>query len=338
MLFRAPGPQPWQKILSPHAAAGTGLNTTMGTMPQATAPLSRTGIACALSAFATWGLMPLYLREVAQLGALEVTLQRAWWALVCLLLLLAWRGRWQWLQHLRGSPKQVALFVAAAALLSGNWLLYVWAVNSGQVLQASLGYFINPLLSVMLGVLVLKERLRPAQWAAVGLAACGVLWLTVLAGSLPWIALVLALTFGVYGLLRKTSQLGPVEGLALETTLLMPAVLPALIWASLQPGSGLERVTGGDLRLLFWLALAGPITALPLVLFAAGARRLPLSILGLLQYVGPTLQFVLAVFVFHEAFDARKLVGFALIWAALALVSADTLGWLPGRKAAPRAA
>jgi chloramphenicol-sensitive protein RarD len=307
-------------------------------MPFSSAPLSRTGIACAVIAFATWGLMPLYLREVASIGALEVTLHRAWMALVCVLTLLAWRGRWQWLGHLRGSPKQVALFVGAALLLSGNWLLYVWAVNSGQVLQTSLGYFINPLLNVLLGVLVLHERLRPAQWAAVALAALGVLWLTVLAGSLPWIALALALSFAAYGLMRKTSQLGPVEGLALETALLLPLVLPALLWVGLQPGNGMQRMASGDTTLLLWLLLAGPLTAMPLVLFAAGARRLPLSILGLLQFVGPTLKFLLAVFVFHEAFDSRKLVGFVLIWAALALVSADTFGWLPQRRPAPPAA
>ncbi len=311
----------------------------MGAMPASPSPLSRTGLLCAFGAFATWGLMPLYLRQLHSVGGLEITVHRAWWALVCVLLLLAWRGRWQWLTHLRGSPKQVALFVGAAALLSGNWLLYVWAVNSGQVLQASLGYFINPLLNVLLGVLVLHERLRPAQWLAVALAACGVLWLTVSAGHLPWIALALALSFGLYGLLRKTSALGPVEGLALETTLLLPAVLPVLLWLGLQPGGALQRVgTQGDWSLMFWLLLGGPLTAVPLVLFAAGARRLPLSILGLVQYIGPTLQFVLAVFFFHEPFDSRKLIGFAFIWAALALVSADGLGWLPKRKAAPRPA
>ncbi len=310
---------------------------TISPMSFSAAPLSRTGIACAVVAFATWGLFPLYLREVASIGTLEVTLHRAWMALVCVLALLAWRRRWQWLGHLRGSPKQVALFVGAALLLSSNWLLYVWAVNNGLVLQASLGYFINPLLNVLLGVLVLHERLRPAQWAAVALAAAGVLWLTVLAGGVPWVALALALSFAAYGLMRKTSQLGPLEGLALEMSLLLPLVLLALLWVAMQPGNGMQRVATGDTTLLFWLLLAGPLTAMPLVLFASGARRLPLSILGLLQFVGPTLKFVLAIFVFHEAFDSRKLVGFVFIWAALALVSADTFGWLPQRQPAPPA-
>ncbi len=302
-------------------------------MPQAPAPVNHTGVACALAAFTIWGLMPLYFKQVSSVSGLEITLHRSWWALVSVLVLLAWRGQWQWVAQLRSSPKQVAVCLFTALLLSANWLLYVWAVNSGQVLETSLGYFINPLLSVMLGVLVLRERLRPALWLAVGLAACGVLWLTVLAGRLPWIALALAGSFALYGYLRKTSPLGPVEGLALETALLLPVVLPLLLWLGFQPGGSLHR-TGqqAELGLMFWLVMAGPLSAAPLVLFAAGARRLPLSLVGLLQYLGPTIQFGLAVFVFGEDFDARKLVGFICIWAALALVSADALGWWPKRK------
>jgi chloramphenicol-sensitive protein RarD len=210
----------------------------------------------------------------------------------------------------------------SALLLAGNWLLYVYAVQSGQVVEASLGYFINPIVSVLLGVLVLHERLNKAQWAAVALAAAGVLWLTLLAGHLPWIALALAISFGLYGLLRKTATLGALEGLALETLLLAPLVLPALAWWTF---SGRGAMAQGDPALAAWLVIGGPLTALPLLLFAASARRLPLATVGLLQYMSPTIQLALGVWVFHEPFDRSRLLGFGFIWAGLALYSVDGL-------------
>jgi chloramphenicol-sensitive protein RarD len=280
----------------------------------------RAGIVYAVAGFVLWGLMPLYFRQVAAVPALEVVLHRSVWALLFLLGVLAALRRFAWLRGLTRQPRLIGLFFLNAWLLAGNWLLYVHAVQSGQVVQASLGYFINPIVNVLLGVLVLHERLRPLQWAAVALAALGVLWLTLRAGQLPWIALVLAVSFGLYGLIRKTSALGALEGLTLETLLLAPLALPLLAWWTLRGGGAMAS---GNVSLDLWLLLAGPLTALPLLLFAAGARRLPLATVGLLQYISPTIQLGLAVWLFGEPFDGARLVGFVLIWAGLALYSLD---------------
>jgi chloramphenicol-sensitive protein RarD len=285
------------------------------------------GIAYACLAFAMWGLFPLYFRELAGVAPFEVVLHRSAWSLLFLIGVLAVLRRFGWLRAVFAQPRQLGLFGLSALLLSGNWLVYVYAVQSGQVVEASLGYFINPIVNVLLGVLVLHERLRRAQWAAVALAALGVAWLTLQGGRLPWIALVLAVSFGLYGLMRKTASLGAVEGLALETLLLAPLVLPALAWWTL---SGRGAMARGDLALDAWLLVGGPLTALPLLLFAAGARRLPLTTVGLLQYLSPTIQFLLGLWVFHEPFDARRLVGFVLIWAALAVYTLD--GWRTARR------
>ena len=286
------------------------------------------GIVYATLAFVMWGLFPLYFHRIASVPALEVILHRSAWSMLFVLGLLAALGRFDWLRTLRSQPRQIGSFALSALLLSGNWLLYVYAVQSGQVVEASLGYFINPIVSVLLGVLVLHERLNRVQWTAVALAAAGVLWLTALAGRLPWIALLLAVSFGLYGLMRKTSSLGALEGLALETMLMAPLVVPLLSWWTLR-GSG--ALAHGDVALNSWLIIGGPMTALPLLLFAAGARRLPLATVGLIQYVSPTIQLALGVWVFHEPFDRAKLLGFAFIWAALALYSAD--GWRRSRVA-----
>jgi chloramphenicol-sensitive protein RarD len=280
------------------------------------------GLLYAALAFGIWGLYPLYLLQIASVAPLEVVLHRSVWSLVFLAGTLAVLKRWAWLGPALRQPRQLALFAVSALLLSGNWLIYVWAVANGRVLEASLGYFINPLVNVLLGVLVLHERLRPVQWLAVGLAATGVAWLTLNAGQLPWVALVLAGSFGTYGLMRKTSRLGALEGLALETLLLAPLVLPALVLTTLQPGGALAR---GDWALDGWLLLSGPLTALPLLFFGIAARRLPLATLGLVQYLGPTLTFMLGVWVFHEPLQPARLAGFALIWTGLAIYSADAL-------------
>lgn len=290
----------------------------------------QTGLIYAALAFVMWGLFPLYFQFVAQVPPLEVVLHRSAWSLLFVLGLLAWQRRWTWLAETLRRPRRVALFAVSAVLLSVNWLVYVFAVQSGHVVEAALGYFINPLVNVLLGVLVLRERLRPLQWLAVALAACGVLWLTWQAGRLPWIALVLACSFGLYGLMRKTAPLGALEGLALENLLLAPVVLPALLWWTLNRDGVLLH---GISPQLGWLLLAGPLTALPLLCFAAAARRLPLATLGMVQYLSPTLQLLLGVWVFHEPFDSRRLLGFVLIWSALALVSADAFGLRPRRLA-----
>ncbi len=280
------------------------------------------GPLAAALAYILWGLFPLYIKLVAHVPVLEIVLHRSLWALVFVLALLALRRQFGWLAPVLRQPRTLAIFGLSALLLGGNWLLYVWAVNNGRVLDASLGYFINPLVNVLLGFVVLHERPRPLQWAAVALAAGGVLWLAVGAGHVPWVSLLLAASFGFYGLLRKTAPLGAIEGLALETLLLAPLAAAALLWLG---ASGQGHFLQGDGRTDVLLLAAGPATAIPLLLFAYGARRVTLATLGLLQYLGPSIQFVLAVFLYHEPLGASRGVGFALIWAALALYSAESL-------------
>jgi chloramphenicol-sensitive protein RarD len=234
---------------------------------------------------------------------------------------LAWQQRWRWLLDVVKQPRALATFAASTSFLSLNWLLYVWAVQQGRVVEASLGYFINPLFNVLLGVMVLGERPRPLQWLAVGIAGVGVLWLAWTTGAPPWISLGLAASFGLYGLLRKTASLGALEGLALETMMLAPLAVPALLWAGLHGGS----MATADASRWVWLVMAGPLTAVPLLLFAFGARRVTLATLGLLQYLGPTIQFALGVWVFHETLQPARLLGFAMIWLALVLYSAESL-------------
>lgn len=287
------------------------------------------GVVYALGAFVLWGLYPLYFRQLGSVSPLEVVLQRSVWCLVFLAVLLTLLRRWRWLGEVLRQPRQLALFALSALMISSNWLIYVYAVHSGQVVEASLGYFINPLFNVLLGVLVLRERLSAPQWVAVGFAAAGVLWLTIMGGRLPWIALALAALFSLYGLVRKTAPLGAAEGLTLETLLLAPLALPWLMWWTVAQDGALAR---GDAQLTTWLLLLGPLTALPLLLFAAAARRLPLATVGILQYLSPTIQLLLGVWVFGEGFSATRLVGFALIWAALAIYSADALHQEIGRR------
>ena len=281
-----------------------------------------TGALYALLAFGIWGLYPLYLRELASVSSLEIMLHRSAWSLVFLLGVLALLRRWAWLGALLKSPRQMLMPLASGLLLALNWLLYVYAVQSAQVVEASLGYFINPLISVCLGVVVLRERLKRIQWVAVAFAAAGVIWLTWHAGRLPWLGLALAATFAVYGLLRKTSVLGPLEGLTLETLLIAPLVLP---WLGLITWTGQGALATGSPSLVFWLVMAGPLTAVPLMLFAVAARRLKLATVGLFQYLSPSLQLAIGVVIFGEPFDAQRLAGFVLIWTGLAVYTAHSL-------------
>lgn len=285
-----------------------------------------TGAIYAALAFAAWGIFPLYFRQIAHVPSGEILIHRIVWSLVFVVIALSLRRQWGWLKPVLRQPKVLAAFAASALLLSVNWLTYIWAVNNGHVIDASLGYFINPLVNVLLGYTVLHERLRRMQWVALGLAAAGVLWLTVQAGHLPWIALALAGSFGLYGLLRKVATLGALEGLTLETLLLAPIAAVVLgVWMF----NGSSTFPAADATTNFWLIAAGPITAIPLLLFAAGARRISLTTLGLLQYIGPTIQLALGLWLFHEPFSAARLLGFALIWLALALYSAE--GWWRSR-------
>ncbi|MES2069339.1 MAG: EamA family transporter RarD [Pseudomonadota bacterium] len=282
----------------------------------------RKGILYATTCYILWGLFPIYFKALHQIAPMEILVHRMLWSLVFLSVVLLMRRQWSWLRDVARQPRLVAGFAASALLLSGNWFIYIWAVNNGHVIDSSLGYFMTPLVNVLLGSLLLHERLRPGQWLAVAIAASGVLWLAVQAGHLPWIGLALALTFGVYGLLRKTAKLGALEGLSLETLLLFPAAAAYLILLVSQGKSDFVAAPASSQ----WLLLAaGPITAIPLLLFAAGARRIPMSTLGLLQYISPSLQLILGVWLFKEPFNGDRLIGFVTIWAALAVYSVEGL-------------
>jgi chloramphenicol-sensitive protein RarD len=281
-----------------------------------------TGILSAALAFLCWGLFPLYFHALAAVPPMQILAHRMLWSLLFLIIVLLVRRQWAWLRIVR-NPRVFGGFVASALLLSINWLIYIWAVNNGHVIEGSLGYFINPLVNIMFGALLLNERLRRAQWLAIAVAACGVAWLTWQAGTIPWIALALAISFGGYGLLRKTAALGALEGLSFETMVLFPLAAGYVIWLTLHGQNAFINTDSASTRLL--LIAAGPITAIPLLLFASGARRIPLSVVGLLQYLSPTLQFLLGVWLFHEAFTPDRLVGFALIWSALALFALEGL-------------
>ncbi len=289
------------------------------------------GIFYAASAYVLWGLFPLYFARLAAVPPAEILVHRIVWSLLFVLALLGWRRQWGWLKPALRSPKVLGAFALSALLLSCNWLTYIWAIANGHVIDASLGYFITPLVNVLLGYSVLHERPRRMQWAALALATAGVVWLTALTGQLPWIALVLAASFGAYGLLRKIAPLGALEGLTLETLLLAPPALIALaLWWPTRSFPAAEFSTN------LLLIGVGPLTAVPLLLFAAGARRIPMTTLGLLQYIGPSIQFGLGVWLFGEPFGGARLAGFALIWAALVLYSAD--GWRSARRSAALAA
>lgn len=280
------------------------------------------GMLYALCAYMAWGSFPIYFKSLHDIAPLEILLHRMVWALGFLLIVLAVRRQWAWLSTTLRQPKVLAGFTASALLLSTNWFVYIWAVNHDRIIDASLGYFMTPLVNVLLGFLVLGERLRRMQWAAVFVAALGVAWLTWENGHLPWIGLTLGLTFGTYGLLRKTAKLGALEGLSLETLLLFPLAVLAL---AVMAWNGSNSFIHAPATSQWLLVAAGPITAIPLLLFATAARRIPLSTLGLLQYITPTLQLLVGVWLYHEPFSAARLLGFAAIWIALALYSADGL-------------
>jgi chloramphenicol-sensitive protein RarD len=292
------------------------------------------GLVYAALAYIAWGLFPIYFHALARVDAFEIVLHRSLWSFVFVWGLLVALRRLHWVPGVVRQPRLVAQFVLSALLLSANWLLYVWAVNHGHVVEASLGYFVTPLVNVLLGTWVLGERPRRLQWLAVGVAAAGVLWLTLMLGRPPWIALGLAASFGSYGLLRKTAPLGALEGLAVETAVIAPVALVGLALLS-APHGGLPGLFAGlDGATIGWLLFAGPLTAIPLLLFAAGARRITLATLGTLQYVSPTIQFLLGVTFFGEPLQGTRVAGFVLIWLALAIYSADGFLWMRRQRTA----
>ncbi len=280
------------------------------------------GVLYAGLAYVAWGLLPIFFKQISNVNAFEIVAHRMVWSLGFLLCVLAVLRRRAWLQDIIRQPRVLLAFGVSALLLSANWTVYVWAVQNAHVLDASLGYFILPLIYVVIGFVFLRERPRPVQWLAVAVAAAGVVWLTLQAGRLPWVALVLAVTFGIYGLLRKLAPLGALEGLTLETLLLFPLAAGLLAWRAWH---GQGALLQGNAPTLGWLVLAGPLTAIPLLLFAAGARRIPMATLGILQYISPSIQMLVGVFLYGEAFDAARALGFYLIWVALAIYSLDSL-------------
>jgi chloramphenicol-sensitive protein RarD len=288
----------------------------------------RTGALYATAAFLWWGVAPLYFKAVAAVPATEVLAHRIFWSLVFLIVLQGARGRLRaTLAHAR-DRRTLATMAVTTVLIATNWLLFIWSIANARLVEASLGYFINPLVNVLLGFVFLRERLRPRQWAAVALAAAGVVWLTIDLGRLPWIALALAFSFGVYGLLRKQAAPSGLQGLTLETALLAPAAAAFLWWRDAQGALSFGHAGTG---LTVLLALAGPLTALPLIWYAEGAKRLRYVTIGLLQYLAPTCQFLLAVIAFGEPFPLGKAAGFAVIWLALGLYSGDALAAARGR-------
>ncbi len=289
------------------------------------------GLWYALGAYVLWGLLPVYWKSLQAVPAFEILLHRMVWSLLFLALVLLASGRWRGLGAALAAKRTLAIYAAAAILLSGNWWLYIWAVNAGYIVETSLGYFINPLVSVLLGVILFKERLRLGQWTAIALAALGVAFLTFVYGQPPWISLALAFSFAFYAVLKKIAPLGAAQGLALETALMsLPAAALLLHWQASGSASFGSLGAGTDLLLIG----AGATTALPLVFFAAAARRLPLSTIGVMQYIAPTLQFLLGVLVYDEPFDARRLVGFTAIWVALAVFTGEGL-WFRKRAVRP---
>ena len=293
------------------------------------------GLVYAALAYVIWGLFPIYFHALARIDAFEIVMHRSLWSFVFVWAALVALRRLEWVPGVVRRPRLIAQFMLSALFLSANWLLYVWSVNHGHVVEASLGYFVTPLVNVLLGTWVLKERPRRLQWLAVGVAACGVLWLTATLGRPPWIALGLAASFGTYGLLRKTAPLGALEGLAVETAVMAPVALVALAVMSAPRGglfAGMDGATAG------WLLFAGPLTAIPLLLFAAGARRVTMATLGTLQYLSPSIQFLLGVTFFGEPLQDTRLAGFVVIWSALVIYSADGFLWMRRQRAALAAA
>lgn len=285
------------------------------------------GYLLGIIAYTIWGLFPLYFKAIQAVPAMEIIAHRAIWsALFGAVLLLLWKHP-GWLRELRANPRRLGVLALSGVLIASNWLVYVWAVNNGRMLEASLGYYINPLINVLLGMLLLGERLRRLQWLAVALAALGVLQQLWQVGSLPWVSLVLALTFGFYGLIRKQAPVAALPGLVVETWLLLPLALGWLLWHPAAMSTQAAFWTSSE---ALWLIAAGPITLVPLLCFNAAARHLPYTTLGFLQYLAPTLVMLQAIFLFGEHFEPSKLLAFICIWAGLALYSLDI--WLSLRR------
>ncbi len=278
----------------------------------------RKGVALAICAYCLWGFAPLYFKLLNQVSATEILLHRVIWSFVFMLILMQFIGGFAKLRALFRQPKQLGVLALTSVLIAGNWLLFIWAINNDHMLDASLGYFINPLINVLLGMVFLQERLRKLQWAAVSLACAGVLIQLISFGSIPVVSLGLAASFGVYGLLRKKVNVDAKTGLLVETAILVPVALLYLAM-NLDGTSILENSWQMNLLLM----AAGIVTSIPLLCFAGAATRIPLSMLGFFQYIGPSIMFIMAVSLFNEPFDLEKGITFAFIWSALVIFTLD---------------
>lgn len=283
---------------------------------------ARAGFFYALSAYLLWGILPFYLKAVAHIPAAEVVAHRILWSLPIAGATLLLTGRTTDLRQTLREPRKIGMAAITAAFLTVNWGLYVWAIGSGRALEGALGYYINPLFSVALAAVVLRERLSPPQLAAIGLAVAAVALLGWESGGLPWISLGLAASWGFYALFKKTLPIGPNQGFFLEVLLLLPAALIYLAWLYATGQSHFGPTGWGDVAILI---LSGPVTAVPLILYANGAKRLKLSTIAIMQYIAPTIVFLIAVFIFEEPFSRTRAVAFALIWASLAIYTAALL-------------
>ena len=281
----------------------------------------RLGFLCCLGCYTIWGCLPLYFRVLDHISPMEMLAHRIIWSVPTGLILIVIARNWGQLRA--ALTRQHVLWLTLSAFLIGaNWLVYIWAVSQERVMEASLGYYINPLVNVLIGAVFFAERLRPAQWAAVGLAGIGVAVMTSALGYVPWVALVLCFTFAFYSIIRKQVQVDSRAGFVVEAALLAPLALMWMGWFVGQPGGRLIGNGGWDIPLLL---VSGPITAVPLILFAIAAKRLRLSTIGMMQYLGPTLQFLISVFVFNEAFGLTHAIAFAFIWTALIVFTIDSL-------------
>ncbi|MGN6151165.1 MAG: EamA family transporter RarD [Lysobacteraceae bacterium] len=284
---------------------------------------ARRGLWMALAAFVIWGLMPLYWHLLKAVPSLQIVAHRVVWSALLVALWLGWPQGRGWFAKVLAQPRLARLLALSGLCIGVNWGLYIWAVNAGHVVETSLGYFINPLLNVVIGTLFLRERLTRVQWVSVAIAGAGVLWLTFNYGSFPWIALTLALSFGVYGLIRKLAAVDPIVGLGVENAVLLLPALGYLAFAEATGPGGFFGDWGAAVDAL--LLVGGALTALPLIGFSFAVRRVPLSTIGLMQYLAPTMQFLIGVLLFREPFDTDRAIGFALIWSALAVFMADSL-------------
>lgn len=284
-------------------------------------PTLRLGFLAALLSYLVWGSLPLYIRAMNHIGALELLAHRILWSVPTAILFIAIAAKWRDVRA-AFSGSNIKWLGLSGLLIGANWAIYIWAVNAGRTMEASLGYYINPLVNVLFGMLIFSEKLRPAQWVAVAIAACGVGVMAFAFGRMPWVALFLCLTFACYSVIRKKVAIDSRAGFLVEVALLAPVALAWLVWFAQTPGGRWLGTGPADIPLLM---AAGPITAIPLILYALAAKRLRFSTIGMMQYIGPTLQFLIAVLVFKESFGPSHAIAFAFIWTALVIFTADSL-------------